>query len=305
MRTALILLLAVLLAVADDGNLLPNGDLAKGTDGWVFFQLQQADAREVDDGVLHVVKAADSRDRPAMIWTDYALEPDQEGKLSFSIRAKGRKLGRTQITFILWDDAGNAAAEEVVLDGAPGAKWKTFEATIPIRAPAKGGRILVRLFEKGELWLDDAKVSLEGARPPAPAPKGGGGLKNGDFEKSKDGWTRLDGSDDLKVTVEKGELRLSRGGHRLYPELGVQQVVELKGRAKMVTLRCRARAAGAAACVALVAETDEGGLVAYARAEPTGGLTLPLELPASARRVRVVLAIRGGGDAWFDDVRIE
>jgi hypothetical protein len=305
MRKTLALLALALLGAAEDTNLLPNGSFEKDVESWVFFQLGQGDAREVEKATLHVTKAADSKDRPAMIWTDYALAPDQQGKLAFSIKAKGKKLGHTQILFILWDDAGNPFAEEMVLDGDLGAKWKTFERTIAIPGPAKGGRILIRLFEKGELWLDDASVVLEGAAEPKPDKKGGLAVRNGDFEKSKEGWIALPGSDNLDVSIDKKELRLSRGGHRLYPELGVQQVLRPPGKTKKVVLRCKARAEGATACVALVAETEEGALVAYARAEPSGEITLPLDLPTSARRLRVVLAIRGPGDAWFDDVRLE
>jgi len=305
MRSALLLLALALPAGAGKENLLPNGDFEKGFDGWVFFQLGRDDKREVEKNALHVVKADDSRDRPTMIWTDYALDPGQEGKLSFSLRAKGKRLGRTQVLFIVWDDAGNSAAEETVLDGDLGAKWKTFEKTIAIPGPAKGGRILIRLFEKGELWLDDASVTIVGAPAEEPAPKGALAVRNGDFDRSKQGWGNLPGSDDLKVSLDKKELRLSRGGNRLYPEQGVQQVVDLPARRKNVTLKCRARAEGATACVALLAETEEGALVAFARAEPTGVTALPLDLPTSAKRLRIVLAIRGPGDAWFDDVGLE
>ncbi|HEX5138370.1 MAG TPA: hypothetical protein VFY93_15445 [Planctomycetota bacterium] len=308
MRTALgILLLLVALAVgADEPNLLPNGDFKKGEDGWVLFQLGGADAREIDKDALHVAKAADSKDRPAMIWTDYALDPGQEGKLAFSIRAKGKKLGRTQIAFIVWDDAGNAVVEEKVLDDDLGAKWKTFERTIGIPGPSKGGRILVRLFEKGELWLADAGVRLVGVKAePEPVPKGGLGLVNGGFDTSRQGWTTLSGSDDLELSVDRKQLRLSRGGHRLYPEQGVEQVVVPKGKVKSVVLTCRAHAEGATACVAILAESADGGLLGYARQEPSGDAKLPLDLPAGTKRLRVVLAIRGPGDAWFDDVRLE
>lgn len=305
MRTTLVLLALLPLAAAGDTNLLPNGAFEKDVEGWVFFQLAGADGREVEKGALHVTKAADSPDRPAMIWTDYALGPDQEGKLAFSIRAKGRKLGRAQILFILWDDAGNASVEEKVLDGDLGPKWKTFEKTIAIPGPAKGGRILVRLFGKGELWLDDASVTISGAPPPDPAPKSKLGLRNGDFDRSKEGWAPFPGSDGLRVALDGKEIRLSRGGRRLYPEQGVEQVVTLPARARKVALKCRARAEGAVACVALVAETQEGALVACVRAEPKGEISLPLDLPAGTKRLRVVLAMRGPGDAWFDDVRLE
>ncbi len=305
MRTAILLLVPALLVAAEDGNLLPNGGFRKGVDGWVFFQLGAGDKREVEKEALHVSKAVDSPDRPAMIWTDYALDGVAEGKLAFSIRAKGRKLFRTQILFIVWDDAGNSSAEETVLDGDPGAKWKTFEKTIGIPGPAKGGRILVRLFGKGDLWLDDASVTIAGAPGPEPAPKGKSGLRNGDFDRSKEGWATLPGPDGLKVALDKKELRLSRDGQRLYPEQGVEQVVTLPTRAKKVALKCRARAEGATACVALVAETQDGALVACARAEPEGELSLPLDLPAGAKRLRIVLAMRGPGDVWFDEVRIE
>jgi hypothetical protein len=303
----LLILAAALLAAAEDpGNLLPNGTFENGEEGWVFFQFGGGDVREVEGKTktLHVAKASKA-DRPAMLWTDYALDPSQEGKLSFSIRAKGKKLGRTQILFVLWDDKDGIAVEEKVLDGDLGAKWQTFEKTIEIPGPAKGGRILVRLFEDGELWLDDASVALAGAPPPEPAPKGALAVRNGDFDRSKEGWTAVPGSDDLKVALDGKELRLSRGGHRLYPEVGVHQVVKLGGRTKNVTLRCRARAEGATACVALLAETADGALVAFARAEPTGEVKLPLALPASAKQLRIVLALRGPGDAWFDDVRLE
>ncbi|MCK6460318.1 MAG: Gmad2 immunoglobulin-like domain-containing protein [Planctomycetes bacterium] len=305
MRTMSALTALVALAAAEEGNLLPNGDLEKGTEGWVFFQLGGADGREVEKGALHVTKAADSPERPAMIWTDYALGGAGEGTLAFSIRAKGRKLGRAQILFILWDDAGNPFAEEKVLDGDLGAKWKTFEATIAIPGPAKGGRILVKLFGKGELWLDDASVTIAGAPPAERGKTGKLGLRNGDFDTSKDGWAAFPGSDGLRVALDGKELRLSRGGHRLYPELGVQQVVKLPGKARKVALKCKARAEGATAIVALVAETEEGALVACARAEPKGEIALPLDVPPGAKRLRVVLAIRGPGDAWFDDVVLE
>ena len=309
MRTAGFLLLLALVAVAGEENLLPNGGFEGGDEGWVFFQLTGADAREIDGktkaegkAALHVTKAGKSADRPAMIWTDYALDPGQEGTLAFSIRARGKKLGRAQVLFILWDDKEGVAVEEKVLDGDLGAKWQTFEKTIEIPGPAKGGRILVRLFEPGELWLDDARVVLRGAAEAVPAPKAGV-VRNGDFEKSKDGWTMLPGSGDLKISLDKKELRFERGGHRLYPEQGVQQVVKLEGRTKEVTFRCRARSEGACACVALLAETAEGALVAFARTEAPGDVVLPLALPASAKQLRIVLAIRGPGDAWFDDVR--
>jgi hypothetical protein len=308
-RVALLLLLAV--AASGEENLLPNGSFEKGEEGWVFFQFGQGDPREIDGKTksLHVAKGSKSPDRPAMLWTDYALDPSQEGKLSFSIRAKGKKLGRTQILFILWDDKEGIAVEEKMHDGDLGAKWQTFERTIEIPGPAKGGRILVRLFEDGELWLDDASVTIVGApaAAPAPAPKGALAVRNGDFEKSKEGWAVLPGSEDLKVSLDKRELRLSRGGHRLYPEQGVQQVVKLAGRTKAVTLRCRARSEGARAVVALLAETQEGALVAFVRAETAEQqeLALPLALPTSVKQLRIVLAIRGPGDAWFDDVRLE
>jgi len=304
MRTTVALLFLPLLARAGD-NLLPNGDFEKGDDGWVFFQLGRSDEREIDKKALHVTKADDTRDRPTMIWTDYALEPDQEGELAFSIRAKGKRLGRTQVLFILWDDAGNVAAEEKVHDDDLGGRWKTFERKIKIPGPAKGGRILIRLFEEGELWLDDASVTIVGEPDAEPVPKGVLAVRNGDFDNSKQGWATVPGSDSLKVSLDGKELRLSRKGDRLYPEQGVQQVVELPGRKKEVTLTCKARAEGATACVALLAESEEGALVAYARAEPTGDAKLPLELPISAKRLRIVLAIHGPGDAWFDDVELK
>ncbi len=307
MRATGVLLVLVLLAGAGEDNLLSNGAFEDGETGWVFFQFGGGDPREIDGKTksLHVTKGSKTPDQPAMIWTDYALDPTQEGKLSFSIRAKGKKLGRTQIVFILWDDKEGTAVQEMMHDGNLGAKWQTFEKTIEIPGPAMGGRILVRMFEDGELWLDDASVALAGAARPAPAPKGATGLRNGDFEKSKEGWTSLPGSEDLKVSLDDKELRLSRGGDRLYPELGVQQIVKMPGRAKAVTLKCRARSEGATACVALLAETAEGALVAFARAEPKGEVALPLGLPTSVKQLRIVLAIRGPGDAWFDDVRLE
>ena len=307
MRICGVLLAVALLAAAEDGNLLPNGSFEKGEEGWVFFQFGGGDPREIDGKTksLHVTKGSKSPDRPAMLWTDYALDPAQEGKLAFSIRAKGRNPGRTQILFILWDDKEGIAVEEKVHDGDLGAKWQTFEKTIEIPGPAKGGRILIRMFEDGELWLDDASVTIVGAPEPEPAPKGALAVRNGDFEKSREGWTVVPGSEDLKISLDKKELRLSRGGHRLYPEQAVQQVVKLAGRAKEVTLKCRARSEGARACVALLAETQEGALVAFARAEPSGELELPLALPTSVKQLRIVLAIRGPGDAWFDDVRLE
>jgi len=139
-----------------------------------------------------------------MIWTDYALDPDLEGKLSFSIRAKGRKLGRTQILFILWDDKEGIAVEEKVHDGDLAAKWQTFEKTIEIPGPAKGGRVLVRMFEDGELWLDDASVTIVGAPAAEPPPKGALAVRNGDFEKSKEGWAAVAGSEDLKSRSTRG-----------------------------------------------------------------------------------------------------
>jgi hypothetical protein len=303
----LLLLLPALLVAGEDSSLLPNGAFEKGETGWVFFQFGGGDPREIDGKTksLHVTKGSKTPDAPAMVWTDYALDPSQEGKLSFSIRAKGKKLGRTQILFILWDDKEGTAVSEMMHDGNLGAKWQTFEKTIEIPGPAIGGRILVRLFEDGELWLDDASVALAGAPRPAPEPKGKTGLRNGDFEKSKEGWETIPGSDDVKVALDSKELRLSRGGHRLYPEQGVQQIVKLGARPKAVTLKCRARSEGAKACVALLAETAEGALVAFARAEPSGEVALPLQLATSVKQLRVVLAIRGPGDAWFDDVRLE
>ncbi len=304
MRTVLPVLVLALLARAGGENLLGNGGFENGEEGWVFVQLGGGDPREIDGKMktLHVVKASKSPDRPAMIWTDYALDPAQEGKLAFSIRAKGKKLGRMQVLFVLWDDKEGIAVEEKVHDGDLGAKWQTFEKTIEIPGPAKGGRILIRMFEDGELWLDDASVVLRGAPEPPPAAKGALAVRN---EKSKDGWTGLPGSEDLKVSLEEKELHLARGGQRLYPEVGVQQVVKLAGRTKAVTLKCRARSEGARACVALLAETQDGALVAFARAEPSGELALPLALPTSVKQLRIVLAIRGPGDAWFDDVRLE
>jgi hypothetical protein len=304
MRLSVLLLLA--LAARAGENLLPNGAFEKEVEGWVFFQFGGEDKREVEGKTkaLHVAKASKGGP-PAMIWTDYALDPSQEGKLSFSLRAKGKKLGRTEILFILWDDKDGIAIEEKMHDGDLGAKWQTFEKEIEIPGPAKGGRILVRLWEDGELWLDDASVRLKGAAP-EPAPKGALAVRNGDFEKSKEGWAPVGGTDELKVALEKGELRLARGGRRLYPEPGVQQIVKAP-RAKRVTLRCRARAAGARACVALLAETQDGALVAYARAETAEAkeIELPLALVSSVKQLRIVLAIHGPGEAFFDDVRLE
>lgn len=307
MRTVLGLLALSLLAGAGDENLLKNGAFENGEAGWIFHQFGGGDPREIEGKTktLHVTKGSKTPDKAAMIWTDYALDPAQEGKLSFSIRAKGRKLGRTQVLFILWDDKEGIAIEEKVHDGDLGAKWQTFEKTIEIPGPAMGGRILIRMFEDGELWLDDASVVLRGGPEPEPAAKGALGVRNGDFEKSKDGWVAVPGSEDLKVSLDNKELRLSRGGDRLYPEVGVQQIVKLAGRTKEVTLKCRARAEGARACVAFLAETQDGALVAFARAEPSGEVALPLALPTSVKQFRIVLAIRGPGDAWFDDVRLE
>jgi len=306
MRTGLGILLLALAAAADGPNLLPNGDFKKGEEGWVFFQLGGKDGREIDKDALHVTKAADSKDRPAMIWTDYPLDPGQDGKLAFSIRAKGKKLGRTQIFFVVWDDAGNVVVNERILDDDLGAKWQTFEKTIEIPGPSKGGRLLVRLFEKGELWLADAGVRVVGAEAePEPKEKGGLGLVNGGFDTSRQGWTALPAPDGLKQSIDKKQLRLSRGGHRLYPEQGVQQVVVLERKPKSVVLTCRARAEGATACVAVLAESADGALLAYARQEPSGDAKLPLDLPAGTARLRVVLSIRGPGDVWFDDVRLE
>src|SRR5262245_25487985 len=116
MRLVAALLLLAVAAPGDDSNLLPNGGFEGGEDGWIFFQFGGNDAREIDPkakgggkGALHVTKAAKSGN-PAMIWTDYALAPGQEGTLSFSIRAKGKKLGRTQVLFIVWDANGESAA---------------------------------------------------------------------------------------------------------------------------------------------------------------------------------------------------
>jgi hypothetical protein len=306
MRMAVLLLLAATVGAGD--NLLPNGAFDKDEAGWIFFQFGGGDSREIDGKTktLHVTKESKGGP-PAMIWTDYKLDPTQEGKLSFSLRAKGKKLGKTEILFILWDDKEGIAIEEKVLEGKLGAKWETFEKTIEIPGPAMGGRILVRLWEDGELWLDDASVSLEGAPEPEPAPKGALAVRNGDFEKSKEGWTPVPGSDDLKVALEKGELRLGRGGRRLYPEPGVQQIVKLAPRPKQVTLKCKARGEGARACVALLAETQDGALVAYARVETAHpkDVELPLALPTSVKQLRIVLAVHGLGDAFLDDVRLE
>jgi hypothetical protein len=304
MRIPAVLLLLALATGAEDPNLLPNGSFESGQDGWIFFQLGQNDAREVEKETLHVTKTAKTPDRPTMIWSDYALRAGDLGKLVFSIRAKGRKLGRAQILFILWDDSGNPSTQETALDGKVGTKWQTFTKTIDVDAPTKGGRILIRLFDDGELWLDDASVTLARAAE-APEQKGPLGLRNGDFDRSKDGWDPLPGSEELKVSLDQKKLRLERGGNRLYPELGVAQEVELKGRLRRVTLRCTARGEGATACVALVADTGSGALATYAYAEASGDVKLPLDLGVEVKRLRVVLAIRGPGTVWFDDVRLE
>jgi len=308
MRRIAPLLLLALLARAEGRNLLANGGFETGTDGWVFFQFGPEDQQDLErkgapEGkqALHVKKKGR---KVALVWTDYALA-GRQGKLRFSLRAKGKRLDRTEVWFIVWDAAGDAAVQEKGGDrDLKGTfKWKTLEKTLPIPAGAKGGRVLVKLFGDGELWLDDAAVTLEGAAPETPLE-----VRNGDFAKNVSEWGAL--GESVRADGDHGTLRLERGGPRLYPEDGVEQRVALPDGARKVTLRCRARAKGAArACVVLLAETGTGAFVACARAE-TGAdafeeLAVPLDVPADARRLRICLALRGAGPAWFDDVRLE
>jgi hypothetical protein len=312
MRKAPAVALLALLARAGEENLFPNGGFEDERTGWVFYQFGAGDTTGFDEKTkaegkkaLHVSKGSAGI---SMVWTDYKLGPDQqEGKLAFSARVRGKKLKGT-LSYIVWDDTGNPAVTER-FDLRDGAKWKTLEKTLDIPAPAMGGRMIVHL-ETGELWLDDVRVAFEGKPEPRGGTKEKFGLRNGDFDGGKAGWTELPGMDGLKVAVDDKALRLARDGHRLYPEPGVQQVAKVAARTKQVTLRARARAdGGARACVVLLAETEAGALVAAARRECAAAaleqLELPLALTPAVKRLRVVLSVLGPGQAWFDDLALE
>ena len=330
MRTTAIALLLAAAALAEEESLLKNGGFEEGRTGWILYGFESQDSFEVvkkdaaeGERALHVTKTGGASF--PKVWINYDLsEKQQEGKLTFSCQAKGKKLKRVEITFLVYDTSGSIALRQAVtkkpLKGS--FKWKTFETTIDIPPNAKSGRVFLAMSGKGELWLDDYQL-WHGV----PKRKKKGRTKktkekplevrNGDFDKSKSGWTKLRSpTESLKVALDRkvkasgsGSLRLERKGHRLYPEEGVEYLVKNMGKARSVTLRCRARGGDASrAVVVLVAESEEGALVDFARKEVGGtdfqNVELKLKNPGHARRLRITLAILGSGSAWFDDVQL-
>lgn len=181
-------MIAMSTVTADAQNLVPNGNLDSGFDGWTnqaqfisgVTSAWEKDTGRGGSGCLHIVAPADVNEQLPLIWRAPLREAMPGKRIRFSawVRGNGCKGDGAILCAQAWDDGGKniigfgttqqASAARGVFD------WKRIDATIDVPKEAKEVHLLAFLMGAGEAWFDDVEATVVGDADP-----NGGGMMGG------------------------------------------------------------------------------------------------------------------------------
>lgn len=323
---ALALAIAALLWPGDAKELLANGGFEKDLESWRPLDMSKGTAFEIDTKVKHTGKQALRIEKKASGKPDFLKAsidlPARSGKLVLSIATLAAQGGSGRVDAYFFDAQGATIGQGFMTLATAkfGQKFESARAEYDIPEGAKGFGINVIVDRPGTVWIDSASVMLAGDTQEKPKRRAGGNLlEDGGFEAGIDAWTDVTlGSGTASATrstaakaTGTGALVVERKSNRLFPEDGVQTKVAEPGASKRFQLALKARAEAGVTWRATVLAFDTRGIcIGSTRTSGTASNSFTnaqcmLELKAACDHLIVVLAARGTGSAWFDDVVLE
>ncbi len=301
-----------------------------GLNGWIPESTSQDYVTDIDQTVAHSGQAS------GHIQSQQA-DPAGMAALSQYVKAAEYRGKRVRITeYIKFDGASTDARFEVYAFGPHNttlqfdsqplystAQWQKRDTVLYV--PENSDRIAygVVLEGQGQVWIDDVQIEMVDSQVlPAPADRSVEQQPtNLDFETGSAGWSTADS--DMQEYVSGIDPTVAHLGQAsgsiesLVPKPGglglLRQTVKADDyRDKRVRVSGYVRAdrldGGASFLLTISGQQDQ---MIYANSRSIGGPTnwqwfgFVLNVPANSDRIEYGLALRGEGQAWIDDVRIE